>query len=193
MPPVAPAPRPVLLVDDERPILQAVARTLRAAVADGLLPPLRLEAFTDPAAALARAAEQPFVLVISDFRMPAMNGAQLLSRMRELQPASRRMILSAHADLDGLAAAINEARISRFLVKPWSEADLVAAVAQQLAEHQQATETELLAEQQRLMRGELSPQEAELRRLERLEPGITHVEWSSDGAYVLDPALADAP
>ena len=49
-------------------------------------------------------------------------------------------------------------------------------------------ELQLLAEQQRLARGELTPQEAERRRLERLEPGITQVRWSSDGAYVIDAA-----
>lgn len=66
---------------------------------------------------------------------------------------------------------------------PWHE---------QLAEHRRQVETELLAEQQRLARGELSPQEIERRRLERMEPGITRVEWSDDGAYVLDPVGAAA-
>lgn len=176
----------LLLVDDEPAILQALTRTLRGAMADGRLPASRIEAFTDPAAALARAAEQPFALTISDFRMPGMDGARFLARLRELQPDGRRVILSAHADLQGLSTAINEARISRFLAKPWTEAALLDLVGQQLAEQQQALETELLAERQRLALGRLTPQEAERRRLERLEPGITQVQWSPDGAYVLD-------
>lgn len=180
------APQRVLLVDDEPAILHALVRTLRRGATDGLWAPLHVETFTEPAAALARAREQAFALAISDFRMPVMNGAQFLTGLRELQPDCRRVILSAHADFDGLTDAINSARISLFLSKPWNEPELLAAVHEQLLEHHRRVETELLAEQQRLARGELSPQEAERRRLERMEPGITQVQWSSDGAYVLD-------
>lgn len=187
IPVTAPAPQHVLLVDDEPAILHALVRTLRRGAADGLWQPLRTEAFTDPVAALARAREQSFALAISDFRMPGMNGAQFLAGLRECQPDCRRIILSAHADFEGLADAINSARISLFLSKPWNEPELLAAVHEQLEEHRRRVETELLAERQRLALGQLSPQEAELRRLERMEPGITQVCWSSDGAYVLDP------
>ena len=180
-------PPHILLVDDEPAILHALARALRAGVNDGLWPALRTEVFTDPREALARAHEQNFALAISDFRMPGMNGAQFLAALREVQPDCRRFILSAHADFEGLTAAINTARISRFMSKPWDQAELLTAVDEELREHRSSIETELLAEQQRLARGELSPQEAERRRLERMEPGITQVRWSSDGAYVLDP------
>lgn len=178
----------LLLVDDEPAILQAVARTLRYSSADGRLPRLRIETMTDPQAALDWAAGRSIDLVISDFRMPAMNGAQFLTRLRALQPDCRRVLLSAHTDLQGLADAINAAGIHRFLMKPWEETALAEAVEQQLAERRAALELTLLAEQQRLALGDLTPQEAERRRLERLEPGITHVQWSSDGAYVLDLA-----
>lgn len=182
------SPTYVLLVDDEPAILHAIVRTLRRGVTEGLWQPLRTELFTDPVAALARAREQAFSLCISDFRMPGMNGAQFLTALRECQPDCRRVILSAHADFEGLTDAINSARISQFMSKPWNEPELLAAVHEQLEEQRRVVELNLLAEQQRLARGELSPQEAERRRLERLEPGITQVHWSSDGAYVLDPA-----
>lgn len=186
------APVHVMLVDDEPAILHALVRTLRRGAADGLWQPLRIETFTEPAAALARAREQHFALVISDFRMPGMNGAQLLTAIRECQPDCGRVILSAHADFEGLTHAVNAARISQFMSKPWNEPELLAVVHEQLAEHRRQVETELMAEQQRLARGELSPQEIERRRLERMEPGITRVEWSDDGAYVLDPVGAAA-
>jgi response regulator RpfG family c-di-GMP phosphodiesterase len=183
----ASAPQHVLLVDDEPAILHALVRTLRRGVADGLWQPLHTEVFTDPLAALARAREQSFALAISDFRMPGMNGAQFLACLRECQPDCRRVILSAHADFEGLTDAINSARISLFLSKPWNEPELLAALHEQLEEHRRRVETELLAERQRLALGQLTPQEVERRRLERMEPGITQVRWSSDGAYVLDP------
>lgn len=182
----------VMLVDDEPGILNALTRCLRQGQAEGLWPALRIEAFTDPEAALARACEQRFDLVISDYRMPGMNGVRLLAQLRELQPECRRVILSGQTDREGLLAAINEARITRFFAKPWNERELLYGVRQQLQEQRAAVNTELLAEQQRLACGELSPQEAERRRLERLEPGITRVQWSSDGAYVLDPMGQDS-
>lgn len=188
----ATAPLHVLLVDDEPAILHALVRTLRRGTADGLWPALRTEIFTDPAAALARAQEQPFALAISDFRMPGMNGAQFLAHLRECQPECRRVILSAHADFEGLTDAINSARISLFLSKPWNEPELLAAVHEELQEHRRTLEIQLLAERQRLAQGELSPQEAERRRLERLEPGITRVPRNREGAYVLDPLPLDA-
>lgn len=185
-------PHRVLLVDDEPGIVSALSRTLRRGTSEGLWPALRVETFTDPEAALARACEQPFDLAISDYRMPGMSGARLLAQLRELQPGCRRVILSGYTDSDGLMAAINEAQITRFFTKPWNERELLYGVRQLLLEQRSARETELLAEQQRLARGELSPQEAERRRLERLEPGITRVQWSDDGAYVLDPMGQDS-
>lgn len=187
-----PAPQRVLLVDDEPAILNALTRSLRHGTAEGLWPALRIEAFSDPQAALARACEQSFALAISDYRMPGLNGAQLLAQLRELQPDCRRVILSGYTDSEGLLAAINQAQITRFFTKPWNERELLYGVRQLLLEQRSARETELLAEQQRLARGELSPQEAERRRLERLEPGITRVQWSDDGAYVLDPMGQDS-
>lgn len=185
-------PQRVLLVDDEPSIVSALSRSLRHGTSEGLWPALRIEAFSDPQAALARACEQSFALAISDYRMPGLNGAQLLAQLRELQPDCRRVILSGYTDSEGLLAAINQAQITRFFTKPWNERELLYGVRQLLLEQRSARETELLAEQQRLARGELSPQEAERRRLERLEPGITRVQWSDDGAYVLDPMGQDS-
>lgn len=182
----------VMLVDDEPAILHALLRTLRRGAAQPGWPPLLFETFTDPHRALARAAEQAFILVISDYRMPAMNGSQFLAAMRDLQPHCGRLMLSAHADFEGLIHAINSARIARFLFKPWHEGELLEAVQEQLVESRLQREAALLMERQQLELGVLSPQEVECRRLERMEPGITQVQWSSDGAYVIDPLAIEA-
>ncbi|MCE4554004.1 response regulator [Roseateles cellulosilyticus] len=181
----------LLLVDDEPHVLSALRRALRRGTADGLWSALHIDAFTDPVVALAHADEHAYDLAISDFRMPTMNGAQFLARLRERQPDCRRMMLSAYADFDALADAINSARIAQFLSKPWNEPELLAAVHEQLEEHRRSLDTALMAERQRLVLGELTPQEAECRRLERLEPGLTRVQWSEDGAYVLEPLGAE--
>lgn len=176
----------ILLVDDEPAIVKALTRELRRGVSEGLWPELKIEAFTDPVAALARACECSFSLAISDYRMPGMDGVALLGALREQQPDCMRVILSGQTDQEGLLGAINKAQIARFIAKPWNERELLYAVRQLLQAHEELVETAELADRQRLALGRISAQEAERRRLERLEPGLTKVEWSSDGAYVLD-------
>ncbi|MBV8605421.1 MAG: response regulator [Pelomonas sp.] len=181
----------ILLVDDEAHILAALQRLLRHGLRDADGSPYRVEAFTDPAAALARIGDTPFALAISDYRMPGCNGVELLRRLRECQPHCGRIILSGYADLNALVSAVNEAGISRFLPKPWTDFELLSAVQQILSIRALTLENARLADEIRLQRGTLSAQEAELRRLEQLEPGITQVQWGEDGSFILvDPGDA---
>jgi DNA-binding NtrC family response regulator len=111
----------VLFVDDEPNVLEAVQRTLRKRIdlciavgaAEGLRV-LRLEG--------------PFALVISDMRMPEMDGVRFLSLVREESPDSVRMILSGQADLQATIAAVNEGHIFRFLSKPRPPDQLMSAI-----------------------------------------------------------------
>ena len=178
----------ILLIDDERGVLNALSRLLKLSplVVRGERWYPRIDAFTSPVEALARAAEVAYDVVISDFRMPEMDGVAVLRRMRELQPDCARVILSGYTDLNGLIAAINEARIDRFIAKPWCDFDLVSALGQILEIRALRMENESLADQVRCERGELSPADIEMKRLERQEPGITRVQWSPDGSIVID-------
>ena len=176
----------LLLVDDEPHILSALQRSLRHALM-GRVPGLSLEVESDPLQALNRLAQRPYALVLSDYRMPGLNGVQLLTRLRELQPLAGRLILSGEIDREALSAAINEAQIHHFLVKPWQDEQLATVLLQALEAGRQRAETEALAAQARLERGVITPQELERQRLERLEPGITRVEWGADGAVIMDP------
>jgi len=119
----------VLLVDDEPNILNALRRslaTIDARKLDGEA--LHFETFTSPDAAIQRCDEQDFDLVISDYRMPSMNGVEFLSRVMEFQPAVPRMIISGYADREAIIAAVNEVHLTRFLEKPWNDDDLHQAV-----------------------------------------------------------------
>lgn len=176
----------IVLVDDELPILNALQRLLRAGLKDAAGERYAVEAFTDAASALARARECAFALAISDQRMPGMTGVEFLRELRQVQPDCGRIILSGYADLKALVAAINEAEIARFISKPWTDFDLLSAVRQVLRIRELTLENQHLADQVRQQQGVLSAQEAELRRLERLEPGITHVSWGSDGSFILE-------
>jgi two-component system probable response regulator PhcQ len=176
----------ILLVDDEPHILTALQRLMRNGLKDAGGERYQVECFSDAMTALARARECAFALVISDQRMPGMTGVELLAALREVQPDCGRIVLSGYADLNALMAAINEAAIDRFISKPWTDFELLSAVRQVLRIRELTVENQRLADQVRQQRGVLSAQEAEIRRLEKLEPGITHVKWGSDGSFILE-------
>ncbi len=178
----------LLIVDDEENILRALRRTL--SVNDGSAHQFDVEIFSSPAAALRRADEVKFDLVLSDYRMPEMDGVQFLRRFREIQPDAARLILSGYADLDGMIGAINDAQIFRFIPKPWRDEELRSALLQALAYHHLLSENQRLADLVRQQQGKLSRHELELRRLEQEHPGITKVNWGPNGEVLLDEAGA---
>ncbi len=69
--------------------------------------------------------EQDFYVVVSDMRMPEMNGAQFLSHAKEKSPDTVRLLLTGHSDVDSAIAAVNEGNIFRFLFKPCPEKQLI--------------------------------------------------------------------
>jgi len=134
---------PVLVVDDEPNIVNALRRELAT-------PPLgryryAVEGFTDPAQALERARQKSFAAVISDYRMPEMDGVRLLEAFAEKQPDCARILLSGVAGMDDVIAAIDLAHIHGYLAKPWVDFELRAAVAQALAQRQLTIENRVLA------------------------------------------------
>jgi response regulator RpfG family c-di-GMP phosphodiesterase len=113
----------VLCVDDESNILSALKRTLRTA---GYC----VVTATDGAQALAQLAEVPIDIVISDMRMPGMDGAALLEQVQQRWPGIARLLLTGHSDMGATVAAINRGRIFRYLNKPWDEHELLGALGQ---------------------------------------------------------------
>lgn len=176
----------IMLVDDEENILNALRRLLIVPLAAGGEKPV-VETFVSPRKALDRAGEGvAFDAVISDYRMPEMNGVDFLNAFQAIQPNAARLILSGYADFDALLGAINQARIYRFIAKPWHDSDLRAAVEQALAHHGLLLENQRLADELRAQRGIISRQEMALRRLEAESPGITRVKWGPNGEVLLD-------
>lgn len=128
----------ILLVDDEQNVLNALRRELQDKY--------DVETFASPQEALARSRETEFDLVITDYLMPDMNGVQFLKQFGEIQPDAARLMLSGHADIQGLFSAINETHIYRFIAKPWEDAELKSAITQALNYRSILQENRRLAE-----------------------------------------------
>lgn len=123
-------PKRILLVDDEANILSAVQRELKT-------PPLvhysyDITSCTSPLQALAIAREQAFDLVVSDYRMPEMDGIAFLATFREIQPDCPRIVLSGQTDMSALMRMVNETHVYRFIPKPWHDYYLKGSVVQAL-------------------------------------------------------------
>jgi two-component system NtrC family sensor kinase len=87
----------------------------------------------------------PFRIVISDYRMPVMNGVEFLKEVYLRWPETIRIVLSGYADAGSIVAAINEGHIYKFIPKPWNEEELRFTVNSSLERYQlQRTNRELL-------------------------------------------------
>ena len=116
----------VLFVDDEANILSGLRRMLRAS-----REPWEVCFAEDGQQALALLAAEPFDVVVSDMRMPGISGAKLLEQVRQANPGTARIVLSGHADQEGVVAAAGPAQ--QYLAKPCDPEALVRAVRQVLA------------------------------------------------------------
>jgi diguanylate cyclase (GGDEF)-like protein/PAS domain S-box-containing protein len=113
--------RNLLLVDDEPSILKALQRLLRR---EGYT----IHTAESGQAALDILATHPAQVIVSDQRMPGMSGVELLSRVRELYPDTRRIILSGYSDISTLSDAINRGAVWKFIAKPWDDEALKAEI-----------------------------------------------------------------
>lgn len=106
--------RTLLLVDDEENILRCLARTLRR---DGY----KILTASSGEEGLNVLAQNNVGVIVSDQRMPGMNGSEFLSRAREQKPETVRIMLSGYTELTSVTDAINQGAIFKFLTKPWED------------------------------------------------------------------------
>jgi type II secretory ATPase GspE/PulE/Tfp pilus assembly ATPase PilB-like protein/FixJ family two-component response regulator len=118
----------ILLVDDEINVVNALRRVFRAERFD---------------VAVAASAEEglrqlqggTFQVVISDFMMPGMNGADFLKQVKAEHPDTIRIMLTGHADTQAVMGAIKEGAVYKFILKPWNDDDLRVTVALALEQY----------------------------------------------------------
>lgn len=118
-------PRPVILtVDDDPQVLAAIARDLRARYSKSYRI-VRVDSAHEALDALGslRQSAEPVALILSDQRMPQLDGVSFLERARGLVPAAKRALLTAYADTDAAIGAINRSQVDYYLQKPWDPPD----------------------------------------------------------------------
>ncbi|MGA3164737.1 MAG: HD domain-containing phosphohydrolase [Terriglobia bacterium] len=136
----------ILLVDDEVQVLEGLQRHLRK--------DYDVTVSTEPKEALKLvAAGGAFAVVVSDLRMPGMDGVSLLYCIRQASPDTVRVLLTGNADMEGAIAAVNEGNIFRFLIKPCPTGMLLRALEASVEQYRLITAERVLLEQ--TLRGSL--------------------------------------
>jgi len=116
----------ILCVDDEKNILSSLRRLLRP---EGY----EIQLANSGAEGLDILSKMPIDLVISDMRMPEMNGAQFLEKVYELYPDTVRILLTGYSEISSTIDAINKGSIYKYISKPWEEHDLKLTLRNALA------------------------------------------------------------
>jgi DNA-binding NtrC family response regulator len=101
----------ILFVDDEVKVLQGLGRMLRV-----MRHEWEMTFLDDPRKAVDLIQQNPFDAIVVDMRMPQMDGAEVLSRARELKPGMARIVLSGHAEREAAMRSVGLAH--QFLAKP---------------------------------------------------------------------------
>ncbi len=113
----------ILIVDDSKEVLQALARELEGESYATFFASSGEEA-------LQVAAEQEIQVIISDVKMPGMDGFELLDIIKEKYPDMVRAVLSGHPNVKLILKMVNERGVDRYLTKPWYADDIKATILQ---------------------------------------------------------------
>lgn len=144
----------ILLVDDEPNVLRALRRVFHREHYE-------IVTAADGNQALALLAEREFQLIISDYMMPGLNGAELLKRAKNMRPDMIRIMLTGHADAGAVMGAVNEGAVYKFILKPWNDDDLRVTTALALEQYD-------LIQRNRRLQSENTKQGQEITRLSKL-------------------------
>jgi two-component system, NtrC family, sensor kinase len=177
----------ILFIDDEVNILRALERVFLDEDYEILTAGSAGEAL-DTLSSIS-----PVQVVVSDYRMPLMNGVELLRTVREKWPETVRAILSGYADMEAVVSAINDGQIYRFIPKPWNDDELRMTIAAAIKQHQRLRKEILYAENMQKKIDDLERENSFLvQRLALADDGIASREILDNlpvGIVVLDGTM----
>lgn len=168
----------LLLLDDEPQVANAICRELRSTG-------WQIDAFSDPQEALLALSHNTYNLILTDLRMPELDGIAFLQFARQLQPDALRLLLSGDSDRESLIRAVNKAEIHRFIAKPWDACGLRDTLQTCLELQQVLAERKILLERISHQQRSIDAHEAYLREMRDKHPEIFKVARGEDGAIVL--------
>lgn len=123
----------LLLVDDEQNILSSLRRLFRPVG-------YKIHMATGGQQGLEILEKEKIDLIISDMKMPEMDGAEFLAKVAKQWPDTVRILLTGYADIESTISAVNEGKIYQYISKPWDDNDILISVRQAL--HQKYLEKE---------------------------------------------------
>lgn len=138
----------ILIVDDEINVINSLTRLLR---------PRKnwtVETYENSKDALKRAECNIFDIVISDYKMPDMDGLEFLERLKELQPDAIRILLTGSLNPDVLINAINRAGAFRFIHKPWDNVELLKIIDEGIKYRAIMVENRIMASELKKLKAE---------------------------------------
>lgn len=173
----------LLLVDDEPSILTSLRRALRRQHH-------RIITCESPLDALAVLDRENVGVVVSDYKMPQMDGVAFLSHVKDKWPLVQRIMLTGNADEAAIEGVINRSAVFRFLAKPWDQQTLVLTISDSFEQYRLLCENEelwdLTQEQNEQLKGLTRALEGKIeRRTRQLERA--KVEWERTFDAIVDP------
>jgi DNA-binding NtrC family response regulator len=161
----------ILMVDDEPHVLKSFQRALRKE-------PYTLMTAQGSEEGLKLLEARDVSLVISDYKMPQMNGLEFLKSVKAQYPHILAIMLTGQAEIQIAVQAINEAGVYKFIQKPWDDADLRITILRALESIDLATERDRLLQK-------VKSRDSILMELEKKHPGITRVARDDEGYLIL--------
>ncbi len=139
----------ILLVDDEPNVIKALTRVFEEEN-------YQIVAAADGKQALETLNREPVQLIVSDFKMPGMDGAELLSRVKNAWPDTIRIMLTGQADTAAVMGAINQGAVYKFILKPWNDDDLRITVSLALEQYDLVRRNRALEQENRKKQQQIS-------------------------------------
>jgi signal transduction histidine kinase len=152
----------ILCVDDEKIVLESLRSELEGKFEDQYI----LEFAESGAEALEVITEliadgDLLALIITDYLMPGLKGDEILAKMCKEQPDSKQIMLTGQASLEGITNAINNAKLYRYIAKPWEKSDLLLTIKEAIKSYEQEIQ---LKEHQKILEETVRQRTCELEK-----------------------------
>lgn len=132
-------PHTVLVVDDEASVGKAICRILEMENLDYVYADSG-----ESALECLKTRVQPFSLIISDQRLPGMQGTQFLEHAKQLHPETVRFLLTGYSEMQIIIHAVNKGSVQRYLSKPWDNDEIIQAIRSAIRQYEQFLESKTL-------------------------------------------------